>query len=383
MLLKNLALLSIFASSLAHAGEPHSDQQVLDHYVSISVSASLTVSTDSQASPLTCGQVITKSTRLTHDLYCPDTLGFAVSVQGDNIHLDGNEHTIFAPKALAGVYIQGKNIRVKRLRVNSVANGYGIFAYDSPGVRIINNELQNNQIGIQLFSENVTMKNSEVRNNYAAHNTLFGIRTGQFANGSMIDPDIHDNDFSYSGSYALYIQAKRDRIGVWSGNDLSYSTGGLYLKDGAFEVRDISLSQLNISTSEIFVDSAASLILHRADLSSPLPAKASQERVGLHLYKVGSFQISELTTDGQDVGINIETSNDVRSYGLIKTSSFQDNTVAGVVIRSTDGTPYNGIVIRNNLFSEKSPSVEVQNPALAPVSKVQEKGLRRFLDRLF
>src|SRR5262249_21749264 len=62
---------------------------------------------------LQCGDVITEDTIMGNDLYCPDVTGFVLQVENDSITFDGNGHTITAPQAAAGVFVEGDSVKIK------------------------------------------------------------------------------------------------------------------------------------------------------------------------------------------------------------------------------------------------------------------------------
>lgn len=308
---------------------------------------------------VSCGDVITESITLGNDLNCPDTTGYALKIIGDHIKVDGERHVIYAPRAVAGVYVQGTGVTLSSIRVQGVSGGSGVFAYDSPGLTLNQNSFSNNGTGIYLYAEKTVMKDVRVSRNTASKNTLFGIRTGQDGSGSIVDPYISGNDFSESGSYAMFIDASHDVLGLCERNNLTRSTNGIYLKGGVFLIHNLSLSREEIQKTAIFVDSAKSLTATNLDLSSVLPVDSNQERFGLNLYRVGSFAIRNLVSNHTDVGLKLDTDSGVSSHGSIRSCVFWNNAFAGIMIRSYDGTPYGVLDFAHNRFLENSPASKI------------------------
>ena len=306
-----------------------------------------------------CGDVITQSIRIANDLNCPDTTGFALSLQGDNVTIDGNGRTIYAPNALAGIYVQGKNDTVQNLKATGASQGYGLFAYDSPGLKVSRNDFSSNSVGIVLYAENTTMNNLVIVGNRADNNSNFGVRTGQDGNGSIVDPIITANSFQNSGYFAMILQATHDTLGDYEQNDLSNSQNGIDLKDGVFSLHDMDLSRFGIQKMAIFADSAASVQISNVDVSTHLTPNSNQENIGVDFYRVQSFDVRGLVCNNNDVGLKLETENGVSCTGRVIGSYFYNNNFAGIMITSYDGTPYGVLDLSTsaNWFHETSSSI--------------------------
>jgi hypothetical protein len=318
-----------------------------------------------------CGQTITANTVIANDLNCPTTTGFALNIVGSGISVNGNGHQINAPLAAAGVYVQGSSVNVSGFVVNGVASGYGIFAYDSPGVAIIGNNTSSNNIGIMLYADNVAMKNAYVGQNESRSNALFGVRTGQSSPGSIVSPLIYQNDFSNSGSYAMYIQAASYELDGSACNRYYGSLDGIYLKDGNFYLHDFSMTSQNVQNAQIFGDTVASIQISNVDVSSNLPPQPSQQRMGVDLYCATQFTINGLTAKGNDVGLKLETQGGVSPNGTVSHCDFSKNTVSGVLVVSYDGTPYGRVTLSCDTFSEGSGAFNVFVEANTVVTLVE------------
>ena len=317
---------------------------------------------------LSCGDVITESVAMAADLNCPDSWGFAISVKGDGVILDGNGKKIIAPNAIAGVFVQGNNDTIQNLSVNNLAQGQGVFAYDSPGLRLTKNDFSKNQVGLLLYAEQTLMNLVQVDNNVLSDSALFGIRAGQDGAGQIVSPVISSNDLSRAGSYAMRLQVTSLDLSDANANLLTDSVGGLYLKDGSFSLHDLSLKGHKIKKAAIFADSAASVRCSNLDVSSDLPAQPSQERVGLDLYRAQRFTIDRLTAKGNDQGFRLETEGGVSTGGTIGCSVFASNTVSNIGIVSYDGTPYGTVTISG--INPSSVSVAIGSNTVVDLQRV-------------
>lgn len=310
-----------------------------------------------QITTLHCGDIITTDTVMGNDLDCPNTTGFALQVVGNGIKFDGNGHTITAPQAGAGLYVNGSSVTVFGLKVRSA--NYGIFAYDSPDVLISACNVSGNQIGIELYAEKTRFTGAQVFGNIATHNAVFGIHTGQLAPGALVSPLIFANDFSHSGLYAMAITAASFEYSGLNFNSMFESSNGLYLSQGNFNIHDLSLSSEMIPGAQIFADAALNVRIENTDVSSLTPSLSNQERTGIDFYEVAHFSISNVTARNNDMGIRLETQSGVDCSGQIIRSRFEKNDVAGVSIISYDGTRYGNIDIKGNCFKESSSELNI------------------------
>jgi hypothetical protein len=297
-----------------------------------------------------CGDVITQSSRIMNDLVCPDTTGFAVGVNGNGINIDGNGHSITAPNAQTGWYLQGSDLTFTGAIVHGITNGAGVTVHDVNGIDLGFNDVSFNQTGILIYAEQNTIDTLSLHDNLAVGNALFGIRTTQESPGIIMTPFIQHNNLSYSGSFGLYLQASGASLSLADQNDYLNCINGIYLKDGTFVLNNLSFSNSRIQKRAVFVDSALSFTANALDVGTSQVATPSQERVGLHLYKVASFAITQLSTSANDVGVKIATEGGVKSTGSVTDSVFQGNTTAGIMTTSYDGTAFGTMSLNSNTF---------------------------------
>lgn len=295
---------------------------------------------------INCGDTITQSITVANDLDCSSTTGFALKIVGDGITVNGNGHTIVAPNAAAGIFAQGSQITVSKFKVNGVVNGYGIMAYETPGIKITANDFSRNSVGVMVFAENLQF-GAEISGNKIQASTYFGIRTYS-SSGAVVSPVIKNNDLQWSGDYALYVKASSYTLSGTDGNNFANSTNGIYLKDGVFVVKDLSLAQSLIYKRGIFADSAASVTITNVDVSSLAPFNGNYERTGIDLYRVVKFEISSVTSKNNDVGVKLETEGGVSPGGVIKCSKFSGYSFAAIDIVSYDSTQYGTVRLCGN-----------------------------------
>jgi len=303
-----------------------------------------------------CGDTITVNTRLTQDLNCPNTTGFALKVVGNGITLDGGRFHINSPLASAGIYVQGNSNTIKNVKVNGT-QAYGIFAYDSPGIQITGSDTSSNQTGIEIYAENTVMNNVMIYGNISRSNAVFGIRVSQDGQGSVLSPQIDSNDFSQSGSYAMYIQATKFELSGFSFNSFYQSLNGVYLQDGTFTIHDLLMSCQQIQNHEISVDSAQSVVVKDVELSTQLPPEPSQEHTGLDLYKCKTFEIKNMISSNQDVSVKLETEGGVCTSGTFDRVHFLDDTTAGIMVVSYDTTEYGVLTLADTCGGGESQEV--------------------------
>jgi len=296
---------------------------------------------------INCGDTITQSITVANDLDCSSTTGFALKIVGDGLIVNGNGHKIIAPNAAAGIFAQGSQITVSKFTVNGVVNGYGIMAYETPGIKITGNDFSRNSVGVMVFAENLQF-GAEISGNKIQASTYFGIRTYSAAPGAVVSPVIKNNDLQWSGDYALYVKASSYTLSGTDGNNFANSTNGIYLKDGVFVVKDLSLAQSLIYKRGIFADSASSVTITNVDVSSLAPFNGNYERTGIDLYRVVKFEISSITSKNNDVGVKLETESGVSSAGVIKCSKFSGFSFAAIDIVSYDSTQYGTVRLCGN-----------------------------------
>ncbi len=322
---------------------------------------------------LQCGETIQTSITLTQDLNCPNTTDFALNIIGDNISVNGNGHAIYAPLAIAGIFVHGLSPNISGFVITGIQTGTGIFVYDSPGVSLHQNQSTNNMYGIRIYADTTSMNTVTIASNTLSNNSVFGIYVSHSFQGSIGHPVIIANDLSQSGSFALFVEADEFEVTMAGANSLFESTSGIYLKGGNFLIHDISLLDESIRHVGIFVDSAKSLGVSNLDVSTSLTPLPSEEQIGLDIYRTPSFVITQFTANGNDVGLKLETEAQVNTTGTVNCSHLSNNQAAGIMFSSYDSTIYGSVALNGVIFTETDPSKNVlisngtiANPTFGP-----------------
>ncbi|HEV3401784.1 MAG TPA: right-handed parallel beta-helix repeat-containing protein [Acidimicrobiales bacterium] len=140
------------------------------------------VTTSAGAAVLSCGQVITQSTKLDNDVGpCPNNGAHGIVIGASNITLDLNGHTVFGTAASgegAGVYMLNRTgVTVKNGRVRSFDGGVAI---DGGSRNTVRNVLTRDNIGIlnvTRYGEGIAILSStdnRIIGNQVIHNGPFG-----------------------------------------------------------------------------------------------------------------------------------------------------------------------------------------------------------------
>jgi hypothetical protein len=306
-----------------------------------------------------CGDTVSESAIIGNDLNCPDATGFALRIIGDNITVNGNGRKIVAPKAAAGLYIQGDGIKVANFTSTDNPNGYGILAYNSPNAQISDNDFSRNLIGVMVYADQGVVDDVVVAKNKITQSVLFGVRTYFDAPGVIQSPRIVGNDLRSTGDYAIYVMASQFEVEGRDNNNLNGSNNGYYLKAGNFYIHDADYSKQLINKRHFFADSAQSVTIEDVDVTSRAKENGMQERTGVDLYRVANFSIKGLVSRGGDVGLILETEGGVSPSGQIKDCSFSNHKFAGIDIVSYDSTKYGKISISKTNFCEPTGTYDI------------------------
>ena len=279
---------------------------------------------------------------------CPSSTGVILS----NINpaygtmtFDGHGFSLSAPQATVGLYLQGMNLKVKNLIIDGLTNGIGILTYNTNNLTIQSSECASNSIGIQVYSDTNASYGSVFTQNKLSSNSMFGLRfTGSVYSNN---PTITNNDFSQSGGYALAIYGDGLNMSDSQANIYTGSSSGLYLSGGNFNLSNLNLSGAQIKQTPVFATDAY-ITINNSNLTPSSVADSTQQRIGLHLYKIKTANISQLQVVGADVAIKIATDSGVASSVSVTNSTLTQSIVAGFMIQSYDGSGFGSINIQNN-----------------------------------
>ncbi|MFZ4713199.1 MAG: hypothetical protein ACOYL6_05795 [Bacteriovoracaceae bacterium] len=306
-----------------------------------------------------CGDIITTSITVGNDLVCPGNIPYAIKVIGRDVVINGNNHTISAPDAVTGIFVQGDQITVNNYTINNIINGSGIFAFDSEGLKILNNNLSNNFIGLKVSSQNIVLNNITIFGNIITDSILFAIKTEFSGSGAVNYPVITENDLSRSGNYALYLMATNVELNSDHSNIYTGSNNGIYLALGNFVIHDFDMSQSGAKKIQIFIDSAIYVSVTNVNVTGSQPIAPSQERIGIDLYRVGTFEIKNVIASYNDAGIKFENELGTTPSGFVQNCTFIDDTTAGILVVSYDGSAYGDLDLRTNFWTLPSTAYKV------------------------
>lgn len=318
---------------------------------------------------LTCGMIIDKNTTMTEDLDCPDYRGFAVQILGDNITLNGKGHKIIAPKATAGIFMNGKHNTVINTKVNGLTEGFGILAYNSPEAGILLNDFSDNWVGIVFFVDNTVANNVQIVNNKVLRSSAFGIRALQDSPGVIESPQIEKNDLRNSRDFAVYLKVQSFELQDQNNNLIAESGNGFYLKEGSFNIHDLSLNNQSIKKRSLFFDNASFVAINNVNVTTRAPATEDRERVGIALYQSPNFQINQVTAQGLDAGIYLSTEQGKSMKGKIENSNFSQNAYADINLVSWDDTPWGDLTLSKNQFDDGNGKIIVEPGTVANINK--------------
>jgi len=118
----------------------------------------------SAASALSCGDTITESITLTENMTCSGT---AITVDADNVVIDGNGHTLEGDGTGYGIYVsENIDVVVKNLVIRNFEEGI-IFIDDIQNSEVYNNVIEGNANGLSIIVFGVQNKihDNEFRGN--------------------------------------------------------------------------------------------------------------------------------------------------------------------------------------------------------------------------
>ena len=177
----------------------------------------------SAASALSCGDTITESITLTENMTCSGT---AITVDADNVVIDGNGHTLEGDGTGYGIYVsENIDVVVKNLVIRNFEEGI-IFIDDIQNSEVYNNVIEGNANGLSIIVFGVQNKihdnefrgnergmfisifsnGNEIYHNKFIHNSDAGVRIMQsrfnvFYNNQFIGNTKHADDLSHDNSY--------------------------------------------------------------------------------------------------------------------------------------------------------------------------------------
>jgi hypothetical protein len=298
-----------------------------------------------------CGGLALTSVHLLQNLTCtaPNHVGLEVMGHGKYV-VNGHGYAIKSPGSEIGLFVMGDNGVVEQLSVSNVAGGYGMMAYDTNGLQLVSNRFSQNLVGAYIYTDNANTTKIVVKRNDMSGNAFSALIFS--GDGKQTDnPQISSNDFGNTGGYAISIDAKNASFSGAQDNYYNGSKDALYLLNGNFSVSNLDLSKSGALGPQIFADSAASLSVSNTNLTYSATAAQSQERTALHLYRVGSVNVSGLTVTNSDVAFKATTENGTSTAINLTNSTLTGATTAAVMLQSWDSTIMGKTVITGNNLS--------------------------------
>jgi parallel beta-helix repeat protein len=233
---------------------------------------------------------------------------------------------------------------------SGITNGSGIFAGNTKGLTVTGNSFTGNSVGITLYASSEDMTGVTISNNILSGNSQFGVRTSMDSPGLIDNPVFSQNDFSNSGSYALYLQAQN--LELDTANTFTGSANGIYIQGGSFNIHDLDLSNSGVLGTEIYAVQASSVTLTNMNLSTNLASNGS--RMGFNSYRVAAFNFTNVNTTNQDTGIEFATDSGIVPTGSVTNSTFSNNSFAGIYFVSFDSTTLGPITLTSNTINESN-----------------------------
>jgi len=161
----------------------------------------------------TCGQHITESVTLTHDMQCDPV---ALVVTGDNVVLDLGGHTISGPGPgrrswplpsfdVAGVIVRGNNVTVTNGTVEST--GIGLLVEGAEGGTYSDLTTTGNYYGIYIYEgRDHTVEGNDVVAN------VYGLHLQKSEANALIGNDLSAQTHHSPGGYGLYLYGSNGNL---------------------------------------------------------------------------------------------------------------------------------------------------------------------------
>ena len=304
--------------------------------------------TSSYAANPACGSVITGSVSLSGDLDCTGSGGPALIFSGASASLDGRGFQIRSSDASYLILAQSAKFSMRKTVLQGSSSAIGVLVLNSAKVEIEENLIDGLGTGVQIYSGSVKTS-VEVEGNRIRNSTQFAVRMLSEGTGSIRCPEIEDNDFSGSGSYALHLTIDAADLDLGS-NRFRDSQGAVYLSKGEFLIYKLDLSDERIVRTAITVSDAKAIAFDRVNVSSSLGASVDQTRGGISLYRVKAIQMDKVFASGMDFGVKVATDSGVQSSMLITRSEMRKEAFAGLILQSYDSTSFGKVYVVDNDF---------------------------------
>jgi len=297
-----------------------------------------------------CGGLAKANVHLLQNLVCSEPNHVALEVWGAKNVVEGHGFAVKSAGSEIGLFISGDNTAIRNIDVSGVNGGYGMMAYDANGLRITSSRFRSNLVGANIYTDNVNSTNVQVLGNDMSGNAFSALIFS--GDGKQTDnPTITGNNFSNTGGYAVAIDALNASFSGSQNNIYTGSRDVLYLSNGNFTVSNLDLSQSGALGPQIFSDSAKSLNVSNVNLTYTATGQQSQERTALHLYRVGSVNISNLTVTNSDVALKATTEMGTSTNVSVTGSTLTNASTAAIMLQSWDNTALGKVTISGNVLT--------------------------------
>ena len=342
-----LSLLVVSALALAYNVQPVKSDYVWTQTIYIQADGSIQPPT----APISSVDNVTY--RLTDNITGNATaFSSAITIQRDNITIDGAGHTLQSTNASGsvGIELMGRsNVTIKNMRITSFA--YGIWLDSSSNNRVSGNNITaNNWAGILI----IYSSGNNVSGNNITANNLYGIDLESSSNNSVSGNNITD-----SGYYGLFLDSSSSN-GV-SGNNITannwagilfYSSsnnnnvsGNSFANDGL----SVSNSSGNVVTGNLVNGKP---LVYLEDVSGYVVGDAGQ----VILVACNNVTVENLNLSHTSIGVELWETNNT----IISGNNITANNWAGIEFLSSS----NNGVSRNNVAVNKMYGIYVESSSI-------------------
>lgn len=298
-----------------------------------------------------CGRTVRQSVTLMGDLDCEGFTGAAVIMEGDHLTFDGNGFKIIGRTLKGAIVGSGRNMTVKNTVMENYKDGTAIFLTDAPGLRIQNNFIENNRIGITLYAGMKEMTDVQVTNNVITNSGEYGLILRRYRSYTVLDPRIEGNDFSGSKSAAIEAATEALSISGSQNNIFNDCRNGIVFYGGMLVVEGLDLSQSRIPSTPLTVAEARNVQIFNSNFSSTpgtvQPPTFRGTTTGISSSGVDNLTIQNTVISGREIAIILTQHGPQSGAARIENNVFAGN-VAGLHVRSEDGTSWGVLKVTGN-----------------------------------
>lgn len=207
-------------------------------------------------SSMACGiHINQRNYSLFQDLDCRLSQShYGIIIKGNNIVFDGNHHTIYAPHNKFIVYLEGKNITIKNLKIiGSKGFTRAVVAYNVDQLKINNIEAVDHEIAFNYSNDLSYEVNRNFKQIIFNQNTISNSNYGiQFeAKKYPFSPIITNNSFEYTDA-AIKTHSQNFRLTQFDNNIFLNSKFAMSLTADQVEIDGIEFDETIEKPIEIY-----------------------------------------------------------------------------------------------------------------------------------